>query len=379
MPTRRAVLSAALGAGAAATLTGRAAAAEPLPAPPPPGPAVPRTLTAVGAAGTSVTPGFPVGHVGVTWSGPPVGGSIRFRDAQGWGAWRPLTEGCSPEPARTGALVAGGGALGYEVAPPAGAADPTVLAVNTTDGPAIGRAAPAADGLDVAAIGALPGGRRASPRLGRGFRYRSRAGWGADESFRFTPEGTERFPEEYHPVQTLTVHHTADGSDSTDYPARVRAMYAWHIFERDFGDIGYHLLIDPEGTVYEGRWSGADGRPVFGPAGPDGEPLLSSGAHVGGFNAGNVGVALMGNLNTAGPTPEARRTLVRVLAVLADVTGVDPVGRVDYVNPVNGRTRTMDAISGHRDWAANECPGESFYPQLPAIRQEVAALLAARP
>jgi len=44
---------------------------------------------------------------------------------------------------------------------------------------------------------------------------------------------------------------------------------------------------------------------------------MSNGAHVGGFNAGNVGVALLGDLTTARPTPAARGALVQVLAALA--------------------------------------------------------------
>jgi hypothetical protein len=67
-----------------------------------------------------------------------------------------------------------------------------------------------------------------------------------------------------------------------------------------------------------------------------------------------------------------------VLASLARVTGVDPQTVVNYLGPT-GATRTVLGISGHRDWAATECPGNSFYPQLPDIRAEVAAQLAATP
>src|SRR5207253_4489613 len=33
-------------------------------------------------------------------------------------------------------------------------------------------------------------------------------------------------------------------------------------------------------------------------------------------------------------------------------------------------------ISGHRDWAATDCPGGMLYADLPSIRQEVAAAIA---
>ena len=41
------------------------------------------------------------------------------------------------------------------------------------------------------------------------------------------------------------------------------------------------------------------------------------------------------------------------------------------MNPSNGNARTLPTISGHRDWAATECPGNLFYPQLPDIRAAV--------
>lgn len=369
--TRRAALAAALGSGAGAALAGRAAAAEPAaePTAAPTTADVPLTLTAPGGPGTPTTPGFPVDGVGVSWSGPRDGGSVRFRTADGWGAWRPLPHGCGTArdgaPDRCGALAAGGGALGYEVAPPAGAADVAVTAINTTDGPPVGRAAPSRDGL--------PTGPGAPAGLRRGFRYYSRAAWGADESLRFGADGAELFPAAYHPVQALTVHHTAT-DPGTDHPEHVRSLHRFLTVDRGFGDMGYHLLIDPDGALYEGRWSGADPFPVFGEV-RDGVPLANNAAHVGGFNAGNVGVALLGDLTAVQPTAAARRTLTRVLAVLAAVTGIDPLGTVGYVNPISGATRTVDAISGHRDWLATECPGEAFHPELPAVRRDVAALL----
>lgn len=237
-----------------------------------------------------------------------------------------------------------------------------------------------APGFPLGYVGAVWAGRgrRAAPPPGRGFRYYSRAGWGADESLRFLPDGAEAFPATHFPVQALTVHHTADGSDDTDYPARVRAVYRFLAVDQDFGDMGYHLLIDPDEALYERRASGPDPFPVFGDHQPGVGPLANNGAHVGGFNAGNVGVALLGDFTAAPPTPAARQTLTRVLAVLAGVTGLDPLGTVAYDNPLSTATATVAAISGHRDWAATECPGEAFHPDLPALRRDVAALLGSR-
>jgi predicted phage tail protein len=43
---------------------------------------------------------------------------------------------------------------------------------------------------------------------------------------------------------------------------------------------------------------------------------------------------------------------------------------------VSGATITSANIAGHRDYAATACPGDTFYPTLPAVRRDVAALIA---
>lgn len=328
---------------------------------------VPDTLAAMlGPGERAGSPDFPVGYVGVTWTGGGECG-VRLRTPAGWSDWQPIPLGDTPERDRSMSLFPAHGALGYEVEVPTGAADVRIIAINTTDGPRRRTAAPASIGLPVV-----------DEVLRGSFTYRSRAAWGADESLRFGPDGAETWPAEYFPVQTLTVHHTAMPTDGPDPAAAVRAIYHFHTVTRGWGDIGYHLLIDENGTVYEGRWSGPDPIPCFG--GPvDDRPRATNGAHVGGFNVGNVGVALLGDLTSSGPTPAARDSLVQVLAGLAWATGVDPVGEVDYVNTVSGATRHVPAIAGHRDWAATECPGESFYPTLPEVRRDVAAQVGRLP
>jgi hypothetical protein len=46
------------------------------------------------------------------------------------------------------------------------------------------------------------------------------------------------------------------------------------------------------------------------------------------------------------------------------------------VNPINGFTKDVPTITGHRDWLATECPGDQLYPLLPEIRRAVAGLVA---
>ncbi|MFD6568925.1 peptidoglycan recognition family protein [Micromonospora profundi] len=363
MPSRRAILTTGLTAASAVPLAGlfggHASAAEPT---------VPRTLTRRGAlAGGSTRvdrTAFPLSHLGIRWTGTGQPG-IRFRSESGWASWQPV-HGCqggrdgAPSGVRS-ALLTAPAAIGYDLDADGGTGV-EVVELNTVDGPRRRRRAKPRTGMPV--------GEHIVP-----VRYLSRAAWGADESLRFTEDGTPLWgPEQFYPVQTVTVHHTAGANDDPDPAAFVRALYEYDTLVR-YGDLGYHLLIDEAGTVYEGRWSGDDRQPVFGPIGTDGRPLMISAAHVGGMNSGNIGIALLGDFTERQPTRAARRALTQVLAAFCAVQLLDPRARVTFVNPVNGVQAEVPTIPGHRDWAATECPGNAFYPKLPSVRADVARLL----
>jgi hypothetical protein len=213
--------------------------------------------------------------------------------------------------------------------------------------------------------------------------YMSRAAWGADESWRFT-NGVEDWPSEHNPVQALTVHHTGFAA-SDDAADTVRTIYRQQALTtarggiQGWGDIGYNLLIDSAGVVYEGRHSGSS-MPIFGPTGG----LMTTGAHVLYYNTGNIGVCLLGYLNDEPATSAAQDSLVTVLAYLAAVSGVNPLGTVNYYNPVarpdgTHSTATVLGVSGHRNFAATDCPGNAFYPLLGQIRQRTAAAMPSTP
>lgn len=365
MSTRRTVLATTATAAASAAL-GAALPASAQAAPRPGG--IPQTL----ARGRTVLGGrlrvpeteFPLSHLSVRWRGPAA--QVRLRTRTGWGSWQTL-HGCPATPdgrpaEPTGsALVVAPGAVGYEVWV-AGEGAAQTLEMNTVDGP-----------LRTAAVADV------QPSMPLPFRHRvaapylSRAAWGADESLRFV-DGVESWPTEYYPTQALTVHHTAGINDDPDPAATVRAIYRDQTIRQGWGDIGYNLLIDEAGRIYEGRWSGKDALPVFRATTDAGKPLMAGGAHAVGYNAGNIGVCLLGNFTSQLPKAAARATLVKVLAGLAQVCRIKPLSTVNYVNPVNGNTRTNAAISGHRDWGATECPGNLFYPELPQLRRDVAAV-----
>ncbi|MFC7327952.1 peptidoglycan recognition family protein [Marinactinospora rubrisoli] len=325
----------------------------------------PRTVTErQGAASGRVRPEAAFDHVAVRADPALHGGRIRFDQANGDAEWRPLhfaDHARDDRPAEPVALVAApAGAVAYEVRLPDGAPAET-LAINTRDGAAL-----RVSGEATGRLSATGGGDGRA-----GFRYLSRAGWGADESLRYDESGQELWPREYYPVQALTVHHAAMPV-AADPRESVRAIYHLHAVEQAWGDIGYHLLIDPAGTVYEGRYTREGGLPIFDTFPVPGRARSVTAGHVGGYNSGNIGVCLLGDFTDSLPTPAAQDSLVLVLRTLAGLTGVDPVAQIEYVNPVNGATRTVQGLSRHRDWLTTECPGNTFAEEFEAIRDRVA-------
>ncbi|MGP4050870.1 peptidoglycan recognition protein family protein [Streptomyces sp. 2A115] len=326
---------------------------------------VPRTRakTFSGAAARAVESDFPVEYVGVTWTGAQRGAAIRLLDQDGKaGAWKTLQPVCAAgadgdagDPAkRASVLVPTGGAAGYELKVPDGATNVRSTAIDTLNGPTFN--------VSVATETASF----------QGVEYITRAGWGADESLRFKADGTENSPQTYYPAQTLTVHHTAGANGDPDPAATIRAYYYLHAIVNDWGDIGYHFLIDEAGRVYEGRYSGTDGLPAH-----NVDKKMVTAFHAAGYNSGNLGIALLGTFTGQGPTAAARQSCTKLLAALSGYHGFDPQAAVTFVNPVNGVTKKVQLISGHKDWLATECPGTVMYGDLPALRKDVAAALSA--
>lgn len=206
----------------------------------------------------------------------------------------------------------------------------------------------------------------------------SRAGWGADETLRFDAQGREKWTPVFQPVQKLIVHHTATANNDPDPASTVRAIYYYDAITQGWGDMGYNFLIDEAGRIYEGRYTRvyASGET---PTEQDTSGRGVTGAHAVNYNSGTVGIALLGTLTNRDATPAARDSLARLLAWIAGNHGLDPHGSALYVNPVSGLQATFANIAGHRDVAATECPGGSFYATLPTLRNTVAALIAGSP
>ncbi|MFI5254545.1 MAG: N-acetylmuramoyl-L-alanine amidase, partial [Candidatus Limnocylindrales bacterium] len=307
---------------------------------------------------------FVATHVALHWRGAgDAHVSLAFAISPGnFGAEVPLTLDDLPDPAPDAEtdtpVIWTGGARWVRITSDQPIAQLTVVAMDMSSGPALAVSPPVADG----AVGQPP--------------IITRAQWGADESLRFDAAGHEIFPASYFPLQQFIVHHTAGRNDDPDPAATIRAIYYDHAVVRDYGDIDYNYLIDQQGRIYEGRRARSYA-PGEVPTEEDVAGNLVRGTHSVGFNPGSMGIALLGNFQTQKPTAAALASLTWLLAWAAERHGLDPTATHLYVNGETGATKTLPVIAGHRDVNATACPGDDFYPMLPALRTAVAARIAA--
>lgn len=145
------------------------------------------------------------------------------------------------------------------------------------------------------------------------------------------------------------VHHSAGINQSSDWPAVVRSIWNQHVNINGWADIGYHYLIDSEGTIYRGR-----------------QPNIQ-GAHFCATNANTLGVCLMGNFNVAFPNPKATSSAVELLGWHLCVKDLNPLESSFHASS----GLFLNNIAGHRDGCGTDCPGHAWYPQLYDFRTSV--------
>ena len=123
----------------------------------------------------------------------------------------------------------------------------------------------------------------------------SRADWGArpvDVGARnehgyynsFTnPEGWYVYPDDLRgSYQTVVIHHSAFYRE--DGRRTLLEVQRLHREDRGWADVGYHFMVDKDGTVYEGRH------------------LSARGAHTQGYNTGSAGICLLGDFRAESPS-----------------------------------------------------------------------------
>jgi hypothetical protein len=187
----------------------------------------------------------------------------------------------------------------------------------------------------------------------------SRAQWGADESL------TRRAPSYAKQVHLGVVHHTAhtssaavaNGYSPAEAAGIMRAMHRYHAQTLGWGDLGYNVVVDRFGTVYEGRAGGFD-RAVIG-------------AHARNYNTGSFGVAVIGSFGTTLPSSAAVSALTQVIGVKSAIHGIDPAGWTNAMS--DGVWRPT--VVGHRDIGQTTCPGR-IQELLPNIRSSARTQVA---
>lgn len=123
----------------------------------------------------------------------------------------------------------------------------------------------------------------------------------------------------------------ADWMGNNSSQAKVDEIRRWHVVDRGWSDIGYHYIIDRDGTILEGRGLGR------------------TGAHVKGHNKGTIGICLIGGFGSSKNdafsdhyTPQQERQLRQLLSRLMNQYG-------------------FTKVSGHNDYAAKACPGFNVF------------------
>ena len=300
----------------------------------------------------TVDTGHPTQMVGFEWQGAQAGAvEVRARGPEGWGEWQ-LVEGDPAEgpdvgsPERHDRTTAGPVWVGQGV---------DEVQVRVAEGSLKGLKLHALRAEDPPAAGGIGGTRPAGAAPAQPGIV-TRAGWGANESYRSRNAGCTQ-PMYASNVRFAVAHHTAGTNAYTaaDSAALIRGMYHFHTHTNLWCDIGYNFLVDRFGTVFEGRHGGVTKAVV--------------GAHAENFNTGSTGVAIMGTFSTD-PVPSAAYGAVRdLLAWKLALHGVDPNGTV---TASGAQVRT---ITGHRDLNATTCPGDMAEGLLPKLRTDVAVAM----
>jgi hypothetical protein len=157
-------------------------------------------------------------------------------------------------------------------------------------------------------------------------------------------------------IKKIVVHHTAETGVSTGKSSEqvVNGIYSYHAKARGWGDIGYHFIIAPDGTIFEGR------------AGGD----FVVGGHVYCSNTQTIGIALMGNFQTQSPGEDQLEALEKLIAGLSKKYNIDPSAESAFHGEFS------PVVLGHRDLGSTACPGENLYQKLPTVRERVLSFLS---
>lgn len=126
---------------------------------------------------------------------------------------------------------------------------------------------------------------------------------------------------------------------------KAKAIKEYHVNVKGWRNIGYHYVVDLDGTIESGR------------------PISQPGAHCPGHNAHSIGVAYVGGLKNGKPadtrTPEQKATLLKLITKLIIVYRCD--------------------VHGHREFARRDCPCFDAHAEYGKIKAQIQKKWAERP
>ena len=121
---------------------------------------------------------------------------------------------------------------------------------------------------------------------------------------------------------TKIIWHCAATPEGRD--VKTETIRDWHVNDRGWSDIGYHFVIELDGTVKAGR------------------PLRRAGAHAKGLNKNSIGICYIGGVDINGK-PKDTRTAAQKAAL--------------YKKTAELMNRFPEAtVHGHNEFAKKACP-----------------------
>jgi hypothetical protein len=161
-----------------------------------------------------------------------------------------------------------------------------------------------------------------------------------------------------HDPYRIAIHHAVSPNNTNTPGAQaVRDIQYGHMYGyHDWSDIGYHFIIDRDGTIYRGN------------------PEDRIGAHVGGNNTGNIGISFLGQyqppsalgIPAGEPTDQQLKSAGRLAGYLSDKYDIE-------LNRQN--------VLGHREHGnSTSCPGDNLLDDIETIIEYAGAgILCGRP
>lgn len=138
-------------------------------------------------------------------------------------------------------------------------------------------------------------------------------------------------------INTIVIHCSAtpEGRD-----VKVEDINRWHL-DRGWSSIGYHYVIELDGSVKKGR------------------PIEKAGAHARGYNANSIGICYVGGMNKQYTEPKDTRTKEQNASLVKLVFELKAKYNIDNSH-----------IIGHNQISPKACPSFDVKQWLEELRWE---------